>query len=76
MKKMEQETEFARIHQIGLPAILVTGTGNHGKIETHITTVEPADVRVNGSDDGDHAYDRKSEGEREGKTPCYLIGHG
>ena len=68
MKKMEQETEFARIHQIGLPAILVTETGSRGKTESQVSTVDHIDVDADADAGGsDHVFDRRAEDE-EGKA--------
>ena len=72
MKKMEQETEFARMHQIGLPAILVTGTGNRGRLETQVTTAEPHDVVVGGGEAGDQICDKKPE-DKEGKSVWEVV---
>ena len=69
MKKMEQETEFARIHQIGLPAILVTETGSRGKTESQVSTVDHIDVDADAGG-SDHVFDRRAEDE-EGKSSVH-----
>ena len=69
MKKMEQETEFARIHQIGLPAILVTETGSRGKTESQVSTVDHIDVDADAGG-SDQVFDRRAEDE-EGKASVH-----